>query len=457
MKKGQIIALVVIVLFVTTGVLVAFGSFEAELNHRPSRASTVGQQEIASYFVGLANRKPYGIGGAGVNPYTCYEYEGFNTKTAAYSPWNPNWAVNQWGKRDFNSYSFEWDIDGDISGMPDVQAKIVSQYTSTADGTPTDTFISEVIPLEFYDPVLEKTRTIKFYKTYTTSQISIKLNAGYLPNYDDGKLTGATSEFYGKFTSYPDVKTTGSFGGLYADFRLALRMDLKNWQYEDYVHIDPELWDTLGNAVLSTRITDINLTDVSEGSDWNYETMQSGDTMLGKLDMYATLQDALLQSSTLPDKEDSTIKLEDTLYSSVYYTLDYAVLLGCNMIENWYNFVTADSQPNWMITVSLTNCIIASFKDHVEVDSFMIINNPFSHDEVDDDRSWWEKALGWLSLKFGVNEGTMIIILIAIVIGIGLIVLFVAKPDLLLGIFSGLMKGFGKLGTGFVGLFKKGG
>ena len=73
--------------------------------------------------MGLANRKPYTAGGGGVNPYTCYEYEGFNTKTASYSEWNPNWAVNQWGKSNFDSYSFEWDVDSDITYMPDVQAK----------------------------------------------------------------------------------------------------------------------------------------------------------------------------------------------------------------------------------------------------------------------------------------------------------------------------------------------
>lgn len=443
MKKGQIIALVVIVLFVTTGVLVAFGSFTAELNHRPSRASTVGQQEIASYFVGLANRKPYALGGGGVNPYTCYEYEGFNTKTASYSEWNPNWAVNQWGKSNFDSYSFEWDVDSDITYMPDVQAKIVSQYTSTADGTPTSNFISSVTPLEFYDPVLEKTRTIKFYKTYTTTQVSIKLNPSieYVA-YTHDKVTGGSTEYYGNFISYPDAGSPlDSFGGLYADFRLALRIDLKNWQYEDYIHIDPGLWDTLGNAVLSTRITDIELTDVSESSDWDHPTVQSGDTMIGKLDMYATLQDALLQTTTLPDKEEATIKLEDSLYSSVYYTLDYAVLLGCNMDENFQGFVTDIDPPNWAITVSVTNCILASFKDYVEVDSFLEITNPFAHEETITGDKWYDNVLGWLSLKFGVNEGTMIIILIAIVVVVGFIILFVAKPDLILGLFAKRSRG----------------
>jgi len=331
MMKRKILAVIVGIIILSASIITLFSFY---------RADTIGQQEIEHSFVGFAAAKPSSTSLSGVtSQWTYYDYEGLNTRTEDWSTWRANEPISNFARCSVDSKSFVIDPDySDTSGTPDYSYKIMSQYSSDSKGLETPGFVNHLVELPFYDPVTQKTRIIRFYKTYITLQMTLRVS-GQFKIYQFQDIRGnsvpyvMTAEFQGNYQqNYGIAARDVSFGSMSTTIRIVVRIDVRNWKYGDYIHIDKNAWNGLGNAVIWSKITSVDMSEVDQTAGWDYPLQFSPDDFdVRDLVLYSNIDDALKKTASLPSKEVEYIELGDTLYSTVYFTLDHSVWLGTNM------------------------------------------------------------------------------------------------------------------------------
>lgn len=447
-KKRTILAILIGIVLVSAGLFSMFTLYKAD---------TVGQQEIEHYFAGIACTKPSEDLLAGNNAaWMYYNFEDMKLETESWSTWNPSQKITYFGKHDFSARAFTLDADMDDKGMPDYAYKFVSQYSSTDTGAETNSFISTPVDLEFYDPIKEASRTIRFHRTYITMQMTLRVQGQHniLSTQNVGGRDvpyAMTAEFQGDYQqNYGSKATSLDFMDGSTTTRLVIRIDVKNWKLDDYYHIDKDAWDGLGNAIIWSKITDVNMDDVDQTAGWDNPLQYSGDFDMRKLDLYSNINDALLQSTPLPEKDAQFIELGDTLYPTVYTNLDHSVWLGSNLETYFEGNLKAWDVSDFFVKFKITSCILSTWQESLASEGEMDITNPFAWDEsVGTGSDWFTKAFNWLVLNLGGgNTLKTVIYLVLIIAFILMIIMTVINP-------TWIVKFFGRIGKGLKNIYKR--
>ena len=421
MMKRKILAVIVGIITLSASIITLFSFY---------RADTVAQQEIEHYFVGFAASKPSDMSLSGVtNQWVYYDYEGLNTRTEDWSSWYADEHISNFAKHDFGPKSFTIDVDrNDYLGTPDYNYKIISQYSSDANGLETNGFVSHIVELPFYDPVPQKTRVIRFYKTFITLQMTLRVVGQYkIVEFQDIRGNSVPyimyAEFQGNYQQNYGVNARDlSFLSKSTTMRIVVRIDVRNWKFGDYIHIDPNAWNGLGNAVIWSKITSVDMSDVDQTAGWDYPLQFAGDFDVCDLELYSNIEDALMSSSSIPSKDVEYIELGDTLYPTVYFNLDHSVWLGTNMELLWEGNLKSWDVSDFFVKFKITSCIISTWMESEASEGQFEIENPFKWEEsVGSSNDWFTNVWNWLVLNLGGGRVSTTLLYI----GLALLIIFV--------------------------------
>jgi len=399
MQKSRIAGLIMIGIIIVSAIgitIVATAPFKLE----------IGQEEIAQYIVGMAVHEPYAEDQEdyhGQDSWLYYDYESGKLRSEDYSTWRPNYLMSNTAV-DFDFNSFTFDLDDPLYSMPDTHFEKITKYPSDSDGDELADFVVTPVHRTFTDQETGATRDISFYRTFFTTQYSIDITAhtGSLSTQSNFWATTTVvqiqGEMYGDYKQYKIIKTWDTMGGMWADFRIIIRTDVKNMAMGNYIHID-EGYEELGNAVLWSKITHTNTSGIDGTTDFIFPARWGGDDRQMDKILYPTLKDAMLKTNQIPDKTPLTIQLEDTLYPSVYMPIDFRGLVGCtylNTIDDtikWSTFTKTDLFYHFEVTT----CIMTTFAEPItHSEGKLVIVDPFNEKDPSDDPTGWSEFLQWL-------------------------------------------------------------
>lgn len=379
-------------------VLALFGLFFVGFIFGGVVFSVVGEEEIDIVPVGFVVAKYTESGG--VSPEMDFaNLEADTTKLHSLTTWHDGREyLSDYSLFKYDSGQLQIDPDGVTMGVPNAIANIPQGfYSSDAGGTQTDEFDTVKVERSFYDLGTGEYQDVTFYNSHVTSQITITIHGDQdieVESYSgtgDKIGVGSTAEVEGEYNRLTGLALDTKFLGQGIYFKMVFRISVKTLALGEAIHTDPD--DISFNGVWWAKVTNVDVGWIESTQGWQGTGDYSGnleDTMVG---IYATCEDALKGENVIPSRDSTTIQLESTLQSHVYFVLEYQVRLGYDYntqkyvsdgwVYDWAN--TPLKVQGWKVTVDLTSYICTAYTDPMgwghEQGEYV---NPFQQEDLPD-------------------------------------------------------------------------
>ncbi|MBD3191280.1 MAG: hypothetical protein GF308_11580 [Candidatus Heimdallarchaeota archaeon] len=264
------------------------------------------------------------------------------------------WASNSWSA----VQGCTIDPDAKASGVPDLSITIANMYPADSNGNSDASYGHVLVPKTFEDADNNQ-RNYEIHIGYIVVEIVFSIRSDYFENpekYGDafGGMAYCTSETGGSWRRVFD-KLIPTYGAE-LDFSATFRLDLVGLEIDGF-YLNPS-WLEGGNGVMELKKTGFGpIVDPLTGkthssiltqdtSDWSFQGDNNiEETSYSQLNRYATAQEAIDKSSSLPAEDVHDIEFKQQTPDKIYWNLDYTIELGDDFDNtNWIGTTKEDSK-----------------------------------------------------------------------------------------------------------------